>query len=56
MTIMGTLKNRKNSRKEVVKKDSNVKLTPKGNKLIEFTRVSDEERKRLRIDAYEYIL
>lgn len=53
---MGTLKHGKNPQKKVVDKDNNVKLTPKGNRLIEFTRVSDEERKRLRIDAYEYIL
>lgn len=32
------------------------KVTPKGNRLIEFTRVSDEERKRLRIDSYKYII
>ena len=53
---MGTLKNGKNPQKKVVTKDNKVKLTEKGNRLIEFTAVSDEERKRLRIDAYEYIL
>ncbi|BBD45343.1 Hypothetical protein PEIBARAKI_5336 [Petrimonas sp. IBARAKI] len=53
---MGTLKDGKDSLKNVAKTDMNIKFTPKGNRLIEFKKVSDEERKRLRIDAYEYIL
>lgn len=46
----------KNPKKEVVKQTDNVRLTPKGNKLIEFTRMTNEELEKLRIDAYEYIL
>lgn len=30
--------------------------TPKGNKLFQFSTVTDEERKRLRVDAYSYII
>lgn len=53
---MGTLKCGKNPQTKDVKDKKDIKLTPKGNRLIEFTRVSDEERKKLRLDAYEYIL
>jgi hypothetical protein len=33
-----------------------ISLTPNGNKIYPFTRVSDEERNRLRVDVYEYLL
>jgi hypothetical protein len=33
-----------------------IALTPKGNKIYPFTRVSDEERNRLRVDVYQYLL
>lgn len=48
--------NKKDCKKEVVKKEDKVKFTDKGNRLIEFTRVPNDERRKLKIDAYGYIL
>ena len=31
-------------------------LTPKGNKIYPLTRVTDEERNRLRVDVYQYLI
>lgn len=50
------MKNRENPKKDNIKKDNTVKYTEKGNKLIEFSRVSNEERNRLKVDVYGYIL
>ena len=54
-TKMGTLKNRDNSKNELVKSNDS-SVTAKGNKLITFSRVSDEERARLRVKSYGYII
>lgn len=53
---MGKIKLRTTSDKDVTKNNTDIKFTQKGNKLIEFTRVTEEERERLRVKSYGYIL
>lgn len=52
---MGALKNINKTVQQKAKNDAVMDVC-KNNKHIEFTRVSKEERKRLKIDAYGYIL
>lgn len=46
----------KTSSSQSINQVINYKLTPSGNRLYEFTRVSDEDRDKLRIPTHAYLI